>query len=70
MGHSLLRTCHLANTGLAHLGMMCTNTNLQTLQCVLEDGGHEKGLESGLEKHLSSGRFFNHTGFHRWPLNL
>lgn len=24
MGHSLLRTCHLANTGLAHLGMMCT----------------------------------------------
>ncbi|TRZ26569.1 hypothetical protein HGM15179_000510 [Zosterops borbonicus] len=60
-GHSLLRTFHLAKTGLTHLRMPeVHNTSLQTLQWVLEDGGHEKDLSSGLGKHLSSGRFFNH----------
>lgn len=50
-GHNLLRTCHLANTGLTHLGMPeVHNTSLQTLHWVLEDGGHKKDLSSGLEK--------------------
>lgn len=57
--------------GLTRLGMPeVHNTSLQTLEWVLEDGGQEKDLSSGLEKLFIRWQFFNHVGFHRWPLNL
>lgn len=57
--------------GLTHLGMPeVHNTSLQTLEWVLEDGGQEKDLSSGLEKHFMKWQLFNHVGFHRWLLNL